>query len=117
MTEFDETISDDFEEDCEDCEHVHDDDCDCGHDHSELQTVVIETDDGEQIECSVLGVFNVGVKEYIALLPIQGDSDVLIFKYSDKPNEPVISDIEDDAEYELAVAEFTKAYNGEEEEF
>jgi len=38
----------------------------------EEQFITLEFDDGEEVECEVLGVFDVDGKEYIALLPDDG---------------------------------------------
>ena len=36
----------------------HDHDCDCQHDHEEADFITLEFDDGEEVECEVIGVFD-----------------------------------------------------------
>lgn len=73
-------------------------------------TLTLSFDEGD-MECSVLNIFKVGEKEYIALLPQGGkeedDDEVYILSYSEKENgEAVIDNIEDDDEYEAAADAF-----------
>ena len=49
----------------------HDHECDCGHDHAheeEADFITLEFDDGEEVECEVIGVFDFEGKDYIALM-------------------------------------------------
>lgn len=73
-------------------------------------TLTLPFDDGD-VECSVLNIFKVDGKDYIALLPQGGkgedDDEVYILSYSEKENgEAVIDNIEDDDEYEAAADAF-----------
>jgi hypothetical protein len=71
--------------------------------------VTLEYDDGTIVESEVMGIFDVGDKEYIALIPDDGSDDVYIYGYkeSDKNEDDFeLIDIEDDAEFEAAVAAF-----------
>lgn len=80
----------------------------------EVEIITLEFDDGE-LECEIMGVFEAEGKEYIALIPLDDSDDVYIYGY--KPvgdDEFEIVDIEDEAEFEKAVAEFD-AIMGEEE--
>lgn len=80
----------------------------------EEMTVELELDDGT-VTCSVVTIFTVGEKDYIALLPLEesGDTaegDVWIYGYSENPDdpneEPELRYIEDDEEYERAADAF-----------
>ncbi len=76
----------------------------------EEMTVELELDEGT-VTCSVVTIFSVGEKDYIALLPLNEkgeneDGSVWIYGYSENPNdpneEPVLRYFEDDEEYEQA---------------
>ena len=65
--------------------------CGCGHDHEheedvmDLETMFLTLDDDTEMECGILGVFEVeGLegKEYIALLPLE-DETVLLYEYKE----------------------------------
>lgn len=79
-------MSDKHEHECG-CGNNHDhhdhhdhDDCDCGCGHDE-QTMKLVLDDGSELKCSVIDVFDIDEdRAYIALLPI-GEEEVLLYKY------------------------------------
>lgn len=71
--------------------------------------ITLEFDDGEEIECIILGVFPVGKKEYIALLPQDGTDDAYIYEYKELGEEEFeILDIEDDEEFRKVAAEYDR---------
>ena len=73
----------------------------------EADFITLEFDDGAEIECEIMGVFDYDGKEYIALLPNAGTDDVYIYGYKEVgEDEFELVDIEDDAEFEKVVAEF-----------
>ena len=73
--------------------------------------VTLEFEEGE-VECEIMGVFDAANKEYIALIPEDGSDDVWIYGYKEVgEDEFEIIDIEDDKEFEVAVAEFDKIMN------
>jgi hypothetical protein len=75
----------------------------------EPMIITLEYDDGTVVETEVMGTFETGGKEYIALIPDDGTDDVYIYGYAeDDAGEPQLTDIEDDAEFDRAVAEFDK---------
>jgi len=79
--------------------------------------LTLEFDDGTEIECEIMGVFDCDGKEYIALLPEDGTDDVYIYGYQEIGDDEFdLIDIEDDAEFERVVAEFDKLVAEEEEE-
>lgn len=74
----------------------------------EAEYITLEFDDGEEVECEIMGVFEAAGKEYIALIPDDGTDDVYIYGYKEVgEDEYDLVDI-DDAEFEVAVAEFDK---------
>lgn len=69
--------------------------------------ITLEYDDGTELECEMMGVFEAEGKEYIALLPQDDSDDVYIYGYKEiGEDEFELIDIEDDAEFEKAVAVF-----------
>ena len=101
--------------------------CGCGHDHDhdieelneELDTITLTLDDDTELQCSILGVFDVeGIedKEYIALLP-EDDETVLIYQYKELENDEIeLLTIEDDDEFDKVSAAFDSLFDEEEEE-
>ena len=81
----------------------------------ETDGITLEFDDGAEIECEIMGVFDYNGKEYIALIPDDGTDDVYIYGYKEVgEDEFELVDIEDDAEFEAVVAEFDKIMMEEE---
>ncbi len=67
--------------------------------------VTLELDGGEKLECAVLTIFPVGEKDYIALLPLEGEyaeeGEVFLYRYEEDENgEPSLDNIMDDDEYD-----------------
>ncbi len=76
---------------------------------NEEDFITLEFDDGNEVECEIMGIFEVEGKEYIALIPDDGSDDVYIYGYKEiNDDEFELVDIVDDAEFEKAVAEFDK---------
>ena len=89
----------------------------------EEMTVELELDDGKIVNCVVITILEVDGKDYIALLPLDEkgenvDGEVWFYRYSENekdPNEePVLTYIEDDDEYE-AVADAFDEYLDDQE--
>ena len=75
----------------------------------EVDIITLEFDEGEEVECEIMGVFDFNGKEYIALIPDDGTDDVYIYGYKEVgEDEFEIVDIDDDAEFEAVAAEFDK---------
>ena len=99
--------------------------CGCGHDHDhdieeqELETMTLTLEDDTEIQCALLGVFDVeGIegKEYIALLP-EDDETVLIYEYKELENDEIeLLTIEDDAEFDKVSEAFDSIFDDEDEE-
>lgn len=76
-----------------------DEGCGCGHDHGDVEKMVITLNSGEELECSILGTFDVDDNEYIALLP-DGSEEVFLYKFNLVDEEPQLALIESDEEYQ-----------------
>ncbi len=85
----------------------------------ELDTITLTLDDDTELECFVVGIFDVeGIegKEYIALLP-QDDDTVLLYEYKELENDEIeLNTIEDDDEFDKVSAAFDSIFEDEEEE-
>ena len=81
----------------------------------DVEIITLEFDEGEEVECEIMGVFDFNGKEYIALIPDDGTDDVYIYGYKEIGDEEFeIVDIEDDAEFEAVAAEFDKIMDEQE---
>ena len=86
-------------------------------DVDETEVITLEFDDGSDVECEIMGVFDLNGKEYIALIPDDGSDDVYIYGYQEVGDDEFeLVDIESDEEFEAAVAEFDKIMAEEDEE-
>lgn len=84
---------------------------------AEADIITLEYDDGTELECEMMGVFEADGKEYIALIPQDDSDDVYIYGYKEvSEDEFELIDIEDDAEFERAVAVFDQLMFEEDEE-
>ena len=85
----------------------------------EEMTVTLTLDDGSELECVVLTIFDAGEREYIALLPMEGDEaeegEVYLYRYSeDSDGNPSLENIEDDEEYEIVADAFDELLDEQE---
>ena len=79
--------------------------------NDEEMTVTLTLDDGTELECVVLTIFEAADREYIALLPLDGneaeDGEVYLYRYTEDANgNPDIQNIESDEEYEIVADAF-----------
>ena len=81
----------------------------------EEMTVDLDLEDGRQVTCAVITIFEVKGKDYIALLPMVDEEDdlygeVWLYGYSENPDdhneEPELISIVDDDEYEAVADAF-----------
>jgi len=81
----------------------------------EEMTIDLELDDGTNVTCAVVTIFEIEKRDYIALLPLNKDGknedgEVWLYRYSENPDdpneEPVLDYIEDDDEYEKVADAF-----------
>ena len=74
---------------------------------NEEMTVTLTLEDGSDLECVVLTIFEAGDHDYIALLPLDGkeaeDGEVFLYRYKeDAEGNPELDNIISDEEYEIA---------------
>lgn len=90
----------------------HDENCTCGcqDGQDEEMNITLEFDDGEKVEVTPLFIFNLDGKDYIALVPVDEESeDVYLYIYHDLADEEFeFLDIEDDEEFDRVAAEFER---------
>lgn len=77
----------------------------------EEMTVTLSLDDGTELECIVLTIFEAQGKDYIALLPMEGpeseEGEVFLYRYhEDADGNPNLDNIQDDEEYEIVADAF-----------
>lgn len=82
--------------------------------------VTLNMDDGNDIECRILTIFDVGEQDYIALLPLDEDGndnedgEVFIYRYfEDEEGEPSLDNISSDEEYETVSDRFDELLDEE----
>lgn len=85
----------------------------------EEMTITLSLDDGSEIECIVITIFEAGGKDYIALLPIEQseeeEGEVYLYRYSESEDgEPVLENIEEDSEYEVVADAFDEYLDSQE---
>ena len=74
---------------------------------NEEDIITLEFDDGEDIECEIMGIFDYDGSEYIALIPLDDSDDVYIYGYREVGEDAFeIVDILDDELFEKVVGEF-----------
>ena len=82
----------------------------------EEMTVTLTLDDDTEVECVVLTIFTAGERDYIALLPMEGEEgEVYLYRYSEtEDGTPVLDNIEDDDEYEIVADAFDEMLDDQE---
>ncbi|HJA70913.1 MAG TPA: DUF1292 domain-containing protein [Candidatus Lachnoclostridium stercoravium] len=84
----------------------------------EEMTVTLTLDDGSEIECLVLTIFEAGGRDYIALLPTEGidaeEGEVYLYRYTEVDGEADLQNIEDDEEYEIVADAFDELLDEQE---
>ena len=82
-----------------------DNNCDCGcEDH--MDVIYLTLDDGAELECNVIGTFEVDDYEYIALVPID-DDQVLLYRYEEDEEGFDLINIEDDEEFHTSASKLS----------
>lgn len=84
-------------------------------------TITLEFDNNEEIECVELGVFDVDGVDYMALMPVsqenEEEAEVLLYRYNEVgEDEFELADLESDEEFEKVAAVFDAIMEEEEEE-
>ncbi|MDE6739879.1 MAG: DUF1292 domain-containing protein [Lachnospiraceae bacterium] len=85
-----------------------------GYDAEEM-TVELDLEDGTSVTCAIVTILSVGGQDYIALLPLDengdnADGEVWFYRYRENPDdpneEPELTYIDDDEEYEAVTDAF-----------
>ena len=104
------------------CDDHTDEGCGCGHDHDhdhehgQHDMITLTMDDNEEVDCAVLGIFDVEDKEYIALLPNDSE-DVFIYIYNETDDGEVsLENIESQDDFDKISAVFMEIIENEEDE-
>ena len=85
----------------------------------EEMTVTLTLEDDTELECIVLTIFQAGDRDYIALLPMEGqeaeEGEVFLYRYSEtEDGTPNLENIEEDDEYEVVADAFDELLDEEE---
>ena len=86
----------------------------------EEPTVSMVLEDGTELECSVIAIFPVNDRDYIALLPdkvVEGfeENEVFLYRYEELGDDEInLEPIEDEDEYEAVVDAFDEILDEEE---
>ena len=97
--------------DCASCGGGCDSSSGCGT-SEEHKTITLTMEDDTEVECAILTIFPVDAKEYIALLPLDENGqnetgEVYLYSFSrTAEGDPMLANIEDDAEYAAAADAF-----------
>ena len=85
--------------------------------------VTLNLDDGSEVTCEILTIFDLDDKDYIVLLPLtedgeeNPDGEVYIYRYfEDETGAPSLDNIESDEEYAAVSARFDEIYGEDVEE-
>ena len=84
----------------------------CSTDADQHSTITLTMEDDTEVECAILTIFPVDGKEYIALLPLDEDGqnhdgEVYLYAFAHTAEgSPMLSNIEDDDEYNKAAIAF-----------
>lgn len=85
-------------------------------------SVTIELEDGEELECEILTIFEIEDQDYIVLSPLEENDDeedhiVYIYRYfEDAEGNPSLENIEDDEELEMVEEVFEQLLDEASEE-
>lgn len=89
-------------------------------DDDEDMRVTLSLDDGSDVECAILTIFDVNEQDYIALLPLDEngegneDGEVYIYRYfEDNDGNPSLENIQEDDEYEAVADRFDELLDEE----
>lgn len=87
------------------CKHGCNCDCEDGHDFEELDVINITLEDDSELECGVIGIFEIEDKSYIALIPLE-DDQILLYEYLEDEEGIRLDTIKEEEEFELVSEAF-----------
>ena len=77
--------------------------------------VTLDLDDGSQLECQILTIFDVDNQNYIALVPVDNDDEVIFYRYfEDEEGNPSLENIDSDDEFDAVSDRFDELLDEEE---
>ena len=77
--------------------------------------VTLDSDDGSQLECQILTIFDVDNQNYIALVPVDNDDEVIFYRYfEDEEGNPSLENIDHDDEFDAVSDRFDELLDEEE---
>ena len=77
--------------------------------------VTLDLDDGSQLECQILTIFDVDNQNYIALVPVDNDEEVIFYRYfEDEEGNPSLENIDSDDEFDAVSDRFDEVLDEEE---
>lgn len=77
--------------------------------------VTLDLDDGSQLECQILTIFDVDNQNYIALVPVDNDDEVIFYRYfEDEESNPSLENIDHDDEFDAVSDRFDELLDEEE---
>ena len=77
--------------------------------------VTLDLDDGSQLECQILTIFDVDNQNYIALVPVDNDEEVIFYRYfEDEEGNPSLENIDSDDEFDAVGDRFDELLDEEE---
>ena len=85
----------------------HDDYKDPHSDQEPEERITITLEDGAELDCEVIGVFDAEGRTYIALQPLDSD-DILLYRFAEDSGD--LSDMETDEEYKAASEVFLELF-------
>lgn len=77
--------------------------------------VTLDLDDGSQLECQILTIFDVDNQNYIALVPVDNDEEVIFYRYfEDEEGNPSLENIDSNDEFDAVSDRFDELLDEEE---
>ena len=77
--------------------------------------VTLDLYDGSQLECQILTIFDVDNQNYIALVPVDNDEEVIFYRYfEDEEGNPSLENIDSDDEFDAVSDRFDELLDEEE---
>ncbi len=77
--------------------------------------VTLDLDDGSQLECQILTIFDVDNQNYISLVPVDNDEEVIFYRYfEDEEGNPSLENIDSDDEFDAVSDRFDELLDEEE---
>lgn len=77
--------------------------------------VTLDLDDGSQLECQILTIFDADNQNYIALVPVDNDEEVIFYRYfEDEEGNPSLENIDSDDEFDAVSDRFDELLDEEE---